>query len=86
MTAMDVLEFRYIKEPDPKRETWTNQAKQVPAARFDPPPTTLFRVKRILALTIEEDGSWRSEIPPRTAGTQFDITIVNGEESRRGEV
>ena len=34
-------------------------------------------VERSLSVVVGEDGSWRSEIPPQTAGTLCDLSVVN---------
>ena len=36
--------------------------------------------RKSVGVTVYKDGAWRSEIPPQTAGTVCDITLVNEEE------
>ena len=42
--------------------------------------------KLVLVVEVEEDGSWRSEIPPQAGGSECDITVVNGDELSQEEI
>ena len=42
--------------------------------------------KLALVVEVEEDGSWRAEIPPQVGGSECDITVVNGDEFSHEEI
>jgi hypothetical protein len=42
--------------------------------------------KLSLVVEVEEDGSWRAEIPPQAGGSECDLTVVNGDELSQEEI